>query len=240
MALRVRFVVPVIASILILGTLTPSFGLVITNTGLAIDGLATDSGIVAFKVSESDQGADLNADSDTSDDVLHVFDSSTLTTTNTGLASIASLQFCRLGISADSGIVVFRVSEGRQGATDLNGDGDTSDNVLHIFDSNTPTSSPTITNTGLAIAGLTTDSGIVAFGVSESRQDATDLNGDGDALDNVLHIANIEEGSGPPSDPGGGEGNSDPPADPGPPVDPPGEGNPPDNPGPPVDPPGLP
>jgi len=65
---------------------------------------------------------------------------------------------------------------------------------------------------------------------------ATDLPGNvfvtGLGTHNVFKIE-LEQGTGPPSTPGNGAGNSDPPTDPGPPADPPGEGDPPDNPGPP-------
>ncbi len=63
----------------------------ITNVGLAVFGEPLiDGDLVVFRVRESAQGlggTDLNGDGDTSDSVLHVFDSSTSTTTNVGFAA---------------------------------------------------------------------------------------------------------------------------------------------------------
>ena len=53
--------------------------------------------------------------------------SSTSTTTNVGFAAF--------NILIDGNLVVFRVPESAQGlgGTDLNGDGDTLDSVVHVF-----------------------------------------------------------------------------------------------------------
>jgi hypothetical protein len=78
----------------------------------------------------------------------------------------------------------FVVSEASQGATDLNGDGDTLDQVLHFFDGTAAAS------TGRAIksSSRATDAGAgFLFDVDEAGQGGVDLNGDGDALDTVVH-----------------------------------------------------
>ncbi len=161
-----------------------------TNVGLAtvltnIEVNQIDGNLVAFRVSESDQGGtDLNGDGDATDAVLHVFDISTGVTTNVGLATGQP--------RVDGNFVTFRVSESGEGptGTDLNGDGDKVDGVLHVFDS----SKSKTTNVGLAIFGHLPEGNLVAFDVSESDQGGTDLNGDGDATDAVLHVFDISTG----------------------------------------------
>jgi len=138
LGMRAQFVIPVLASILILGNfgLSPSVWipnnafaeLAITNVGLATStfGLQLDGNTVAFPVSESAQDdTDLNGDGDTSDFVLHVYDISGDTATNVGLA----MDF---GGQLDGNTVAFLVSESDQDGTDLNEDGDSSDSVLHL------------------------------------------------------------------------------------------------------------
>ena len=49
------------------------------------------------------------------------------TATNVGLDA-------SLGFRLDGNLVAFGVFESNQGNTDLNGDGDTNDTVLHVFD----------------------------------------------------------------------------------------------------------
>jgi len=156
--------------------------LAITNVGLAtsIFDIRLDGNTVAFSVSESAQdGTDLNGDGDTSDFVLHVYDISGDATTNVGLTTTFGLQL-------DGNTVVNPVIEFIQGDTDLNEDGDTTDVVLHVYD----VSGDTTTNVGLAMDfGGQLDGNTVAFLVSESDQDGTDLNEDGDSSDSVLHLA---------------------------------------------------
>src|SRR3972149_3166439 len=99
-----------------------------TNVGLDAGGFQLDGKLVAFGVSESNQGnTDLNGDGDTNDTVLHVFDKGRGTTTNVGLDT-------SFGFQLDGNLVAFGVTESNQGNTDLNGDGDTNDTVLHVFD----------------------------------------------------------------------------------------------------------
>lgn len=140
--------------------------------------------IVAFLVRESSEGnADLNGDSDALDKVLHVHDFTSGTTTNLGVALQGGTDF-RL----NGGLVAMAVSESFQ-ATDLNGDLDAFDSVLHLHD--TSSSPASVTNLGYAIQGFQLNNGRLAFGVSESEHDATDLNGDGDAADLVLHLYDV-------------------------------------------------
>ena len=99
-----------------------------TVTNLGLDSLQdrANGDLIAMRVNESRQGADLNGDGDTSDFVLHVYDHSTGSTTNFGFATNA--------FEVVGSTVVFEVDESAQGATDLNGDGDTSDRVAFSLD----------------------------------------------------------------------------------------------------------
>lgn len=157
-----------------------------TNLGLAIAGsVQVWKNLIAFHADEAASGnTDLNDDGDSTDLVLHVFDYSTGTTVNLRMAGsfLANVQI--------TDRLAFGVREGSQ-RTDLNGDGDITDYVLHIYNSITGE----ITNTGLAcldyrIAG---SEKFIAFQVPESSQ-RQDLNADGDISDNILHVLNVENG----------------------------------------------
>ncbi len=89
------------------------------------------------------------------------------------------------GLVAVGDVLVFLVSESEQAGTDLNGDGDAADNVVHILDPATGV----IVNTGFAgAAPLASNDGFAAFVVPEADQGGTDLNGDGDASDRILAV----------------------------------------------------
>jgi len=158
----------------------------VANLGLAAGLLVEGDGLVAFDVPEFSQDeTDLDGDGDVLDRVLHVYDFVDGSLTNLGLAS-------ELGTVAVGGVLVaFAVPEDDQGDTDLNGDGDTEDLVLHVYSAETGVT----TNTGLAFLGNPTP-GIasVAFQVFEGSQNATDLNGDGDTNDLVLHVYDARTG----------------------------------------------
>ncbi len=149
------------------------------NTGLK--GSLFSGHLAAIAVSEADQGyADLNHDGDTLDQVMHVYDLATRETTNLMLDG-------RSGFELDGDLLAILVSEGAQGKTDLNADGDIGDAVLHVFDGETGT----LDNLGLAALGeIRMDGHLLAFVVPESRQGNVDLNGDGDMSDSVMHIFN--------------------------------------------------
>lgn len=159
---------------------------VTTNLGAATLSLQfqLDSNLVAFVVRESSQGnQSLNGDSDVNDNVLHLYDIADGTTSNLGRA-VTSFQLA-------DGVVAFAQPESAQGAADANGDGDAFDDVLHYFDA----ASSTMTNLASAIEGFQLDSQHLAFGVREFRQAATDLNGDGDTADLVLHLHDLAAGT---------------------------------------------
>ena len=144
--------------------------------------------LLAFRVREQPGGTDLNDDGDMVDRVVHVYDLATGTLSNTRLAAATSPE---LGVVA--GRVAVVVSEAYQGATDLNGDGDHSDYVPHVFDPATGVAA----NTGVALPwdiafeevdlwAFSQDQWVIP--VWEAEQGATDLNRDGDASDVVIHV----------------------------------------------------
>ena len=81
------------------------------------------------------------------------------------------------------GIVYFLVSESDQGNTDLNGDGDPADNVVHCLDPDTGVK----INLGVSVRlPLATTASRIVWAASEIDEGGTDLNGDGDIADQVL------------------------------------------------------
>jgi uncharacterized delta-60 repeat protein len=146
------------------------------NTELAGTATALDGGFLAIRVSESQQGAaDLNGDGDTADDVLHLFDPATETSVNVGLSAST--------VVAAGSVAALRVGEASEGATDLNVDGDTSDQVLHVVDLATAS----VDNLELAVLEIVATDDVIAAFAPESAQGSSDLNGDGDSSDTVLH-----------------------------------------------------
>ncbi|MDX1375460.1 MAG: hypothetical protein R3357_07865 [Burkholderiales bacterium] len=157
----------------------------IVNTGLWVESLVMTERLAAFTVVEFFHGADLNGDGDLSDRVLHVFNRATGTTANLGLDPTFS-------IAAAGTLVAFRASESANGNSDFNGDGDAGDSVLHLHDA----ASGTTSNLRFAIASpLDMDERLIVAQVSEAQQGNTDLNGDGDAADQILHAFKTADGS---------------------------------------------
>ncbi len=157
------------------------------NLGLAGTGMPTASrgDFVALAASEAAQGLDLNGDGALDDFVLHLHQVTTGATTNTGLTlpPIAPATV-RLGDRLCT-TLVREASLGAAG-TDLNGDGDATDDVHAVHDLATGVTT-NLALAGHAIARLAATQGPhLLFGVSEWSQ-GVDLNGDGDAFDIVLH-----------------------------------------------------
>jgi hypothetical protein len=161
------------------------------NLELASLGLvALDSAVVAFRVFEDAQGGtDLNGDGDDDDAALHVWDPAT---------GARNLGISAMGIWAlEGGRVAFSVWETHEGGRDRNGNGDTIDELLHVWDPE----SDTVIDLGFAsITGPpeSLGAGRLAFLVYEGMQHA-DLNGDGDRSDHVLHVATLGAPAGPPA-----------------------------------------
>ncbi|MSR61595.1 MAG: hypothetical protein EXS08_03990 [Planctomycetes bacterium] len=118
---------------------------------------------------------DWNGDGDREDTVLFTWDEGSGELVNTHLA--ATLPASMLG----GDIVLVALDEDQR--RDLNGDGDTLDRVLHLYESATRR----LTNTGLAVRSTPPDGRDHSlYSVAEADQ-GRDLNGDGDLLDDVWH-----------------------------------------------------
>lgn len=151
---------------------------------LAIDGSIRDAETALVRVSEpAEAGLDRNGDGDALDGVLSVVDLRQARVRNLGIAVVDA----ELG----DPYVTFRVSEAEQGNTDLNADGDTSDIVGYAYDRR----SGALTNIGMAASTISSSGELILLRIDESQQAAQDLNGDGDALDQVLFIRNMLDGS---------------------------------------------
>lgn len=161
-------------------------------------GLATDrfnfqqfvlrDGVLAFQVSErvpgstgsSGQGVDLNGDGDRFDDILFLHELASGVTTNLGLGANT--------MWIEDGLLLTSVSEGVRNL-DLNGDGDRRDVVLHVVNLADGSS----VNLGVAGTPLAVRRGRALVTVAEA-QEQSDLNGDGDQLDSVLHDCSLASG----------------------------------------------
>jgi len=169
----------------------------VRNLRLSIAGnLVLQGGVFAFFAREDT--VDLNGDGDVNDVVLHVYDTERGSLLNLRLAS---REFS--GLFTDGRRLAFCVEESSQGK-DLNQDGDTDDQVAHIFDLQTNR----VLNMGLAVQGvgpenLTLGGRWMAIGVFEgltfTREDGTmavgvDLNGNGLVGDTVLHLFDTATG----------------------------------------------
>ena len=154
------------------------------SLGRAATEVALSDTLVAVLVPEDgqDQGP-LNDDGDTTDTVLQVYDIAT------GSWNDVNLPADVVHVSGD--LVAFVSPESEEGA-DLDGDGDLDDRVIRLLVGG-PTN-PRLVEPGLAtedfVIGGHPGSEIVAFRVSETAQD-TDLNGDTDLLDDVLHVYDV-------------------------------------------------
>lgn len=161
--------------------------LTVRNLGLALaPGTEPDlgDGLVAFLVSETAQGSDLDGDGARTGAVLHVYDAALRATTNTGLALGNTPLF------AGGGRFGFFAAES---STDLNGDGDTLDRaVFQVFDPATGVR----TSSGLATAGFPPlpagDAWLLI--VADSEQGGLDLDGDGDATGFQTHVFDARTG----------------------------------------------
>lgn len=171
----------------------------LTNLGLSAKAITGKGELWFLLVSEASEGGrDLNGDGDAQDDVPFVLDLADDSLTNLGLAGVprtaspenasesaAALAFPFPFAVVGDVLIAFGASETDQGA-DLNGDGDTDDIVLQVYDSRTRT----VTSTDLAAGPVEPAIGIgsVAFAVQEAAQDGTDLDNDGTTNGLVLHV----------------------------------------------------
>ena len=106
-----------------------------TNVEEAGDTLAAAGSVVAFLTPEAAQGADRNGDGDKADRVLQLWDAAVPQLVRVGQAAeefvLGDRQVAACG---ERQLVAFRTREAAQGAGSLNGDGDTADDVLQVYD----------------------------------------------------------------------------------------------------------
>jgi len=156
---------------------------VLTNLEISATALHGRGELWALEVPESGEGSmDLNGDGDADDSVPLLYDLSDGSLTNLSLALGMFPPILKVG----EVLVAWGVPEVDQGSSDLNGDGDVDDLVLHVHD----VRSGVTTNTQLALALLqpAIGVGVVAFAVPESAQGGADLDGDGTTNGSVLHV----------------------------------------------------
>lgn len=144
---------------------------------------------LVYKKTELDSGGDMNGDGDTNDSWLLFHDFATgarVEVASYFVASYFEWDLRRYGhaVRQSGNLVVFEIEETD---TDLTGDGDLDDPVVHAFDFTTGA----IANLGVSSWALnrsTFTDNLLAFSVYEDGQD---LNGDGDGRDDVAHVAKI-------------------------------------------------
>lgn len=166
------------------------------NLGLAVVGTILTSNLhLAFLVPEAGQGGtDLNGDGDTGDAVWYVYVPGAAAGVGTRINTAVATPATGLGGAGTRGGFVLLESETAQ-AADLNGDGDMLDVVGALFDGATLTVSPVIAGPQAPATPLVARNGRVLMAVAEAAAGATDLNGDGDATDIVLHVVDFNLGT---------------------------------------------
>lgn len=162
----------------------------VTNLGVAV--AEVSRGLVGSKIrvqlDEVGQGQDFNGDGDTLDSVLGLYDTADGTLSNTGMAAT------RYAGMSGSRLLYF-MDEASQGATDRNGDGDALDWIPVLLDDSTGsiTVFPVAVNPFTLILREDYLQGeFVLLPVWEFGQGGADLNGDGDAFDNILFGLDLE------------------------------------------------
>jgi hypothetical protein len=95
------------------------------------------------------------------------------------------------GIEAGGGRIVFACSETDQGKRDLNGDHDTEDYVLLVYD---PVGNKIMNSSYCVDGDLNYKDGYLAWTTLEADQGNKDLNHDGDADDSVLFVMDVAAG----------------------------------------------
>ena len=149
-----------------------------------------------IRTPESAAGLQLNGDADLNDMVAQLLDAS-------GPANVlTSLGVAAIDIAISDEIVAVVVPEEAQGSVDRNGDGNADDGVLAVHTIGT---APPAVNVGLAASRLIASGSDVVFLRPEAAErfnasgctksgSQCDLNGDGDALDEVVHVYHAATG----------------------------------------------
>ena len=135
---------------------------------------------------------DLNSDGDLGDAVVHLW--------RGGASSVENLHCAATDVTMSPTLVAALVNETAQGETDLNGDGDAVDQILHVYRladtapstcggwQNTQEAADTIKICGSKVVFLTPECARHGVATNGCATGGTDLNGDGDAADRVLQV----------------------------------------------------
>ena len=150
----------------------------------ACPGSTCTPSFVAALITEAGPSIDFDGDGDIADTVVGVYPASGGAWSIFGQAADT--------VQVEGNLVAFITPEAMQGDTDLNRDHDALDRVLQIYDASTYS----LVNVGEQAEELvmgketaTCGSGpAIAFRTSEAAQGNKDLNGDGDATDEVLQV----------------------------------------------------
>jgi len=165
-------------------------GVTVTNLRLAGSGAPADDLLLYWVNEEFQANTDVNGDGDDGDSVLHLQSLVDGGVVNLRLSAIPG------AAAATRELLAFLVEERTQASTDLNADGDVSDTVLHVLDrvQKRLTSLEIAATPFSSRARLLASGRNVAFGVLEHDQGETDLNGDGDTNDFVVHVYRPADG----------------------------------------------
>lgn len=157
--------------------------------------LVARGSLVAVAISEAAAGADRNGDGDTSDQVLVAvrFTAGTALPLAVGGGGGFARAVASLPYAVTDGAVVYLIDEASDGAFDRNGDGDTADAVLAVFDVATAAGETLPMNGALgaqgvacsAAVGIWTSGDRAVVGIDERSHGMTDRNGDMDFFDAV-------------------------------------------------------
>src|SRR5439155_727782 len=171
---------------------TPKVTRVSFVTSISADGHFTtfeDFGVSVRGVDPTDLAADLTGDGDLDDTVLRVFD--------TGAPSATPLTLGPAdAVAVANGTAAFLRPEaagapGQASGIDLDGDGDTTDDVVHLW-----TGAGEPQNLGRAATAIALSDRWLAALVSEAGQGNTDLNGNGETAESVVQVYPVGISSG--------------------------------------------
>ena len=153
-------------------------------------------GALAVEASGEEQGVDLNGDGDAGDHVLQLYDATKKKVINTELAATDFVMGERAtSACGDVQLTALRVRELGQDNADLNGDGDTDDRVMAVYDAvsgtariigqaATPCTFPACDpRTPYRVSGST-----ITFLTAEAEQGGQDLSGEGHTDDVVVQV----------------------------------------------------
>ncbi len=147
--------------------------------------------VIVYIVYEWYASQDLNGDGDRYDFILAYYNISTGSVTYT---SEQPYHLYGNSPTISEGMIAYIANE-KKNARDLNGDGDMNDNVLSYYD--TATGTATYTTAQPYVSGgnsIDISEGLISFIANESNV-GSDLNNDGDTMDNILAYYDIATGS---------------------------------------------